>query len=227
MGTEGLTGKLLSDTVAPDYSKQFEIPDMLAYIQGKTELTRSTILDIIKKSDKISELLINPQMFMDNTTNTIKNVLYDLMINGIKYEKIGSKIYEMTLFDDNDFEIYIDVFTHTVKDSSKTIYENYIPLDSGVESQFATDCESSIDIEFFFKLPFWFKINTPIGTYNPDWAIVKKGEKKIYFVAETKGKDEELRPSAKMKIKCGKAHFEQFDEVKFVGPISSVTDLNK
>ena len=77
MGTEGLTGKLLSDTVAPDYGKQFEIPDMLAYIQGKTELTRTTILDIVKKSDKISELLINPQMFMDNTTNTIKNVLYD------------------------------------------------------------------------------------------------------------------------------------------------------
>ena len=226
MGTEGLTGKLLSDTVAPDYGKQFEIPDMLAYIQGKTELTRSTILDIIKKSDKISELLINPQMFMDNTTSTIKNVLYDLMINGIKYEKIGSKIYEMTLFDDNDFEIYIDAFTHTVKDSSKTIYDNYIPLDSNVESQFAKDCESSTDIEFFFKLPFWFKINTPIGTYNPDWAIVKKGEKKIYFIAETKGKDEELRPSAKMKIKCGKAHFKQFDEVKFVGPISSVTDLN-
>jgi type III restriction enzyme len=64
----------LSDTIAPDYGLRFEIPDMLAYIQGKTELTRSTILDIVKKSDKISELLINPQMFMDNTTSTIKSV---------------------------------------------------------------------------------------------------------------------------------------------------------
>ena len=226
MGTEGITGKLLSDTVAPDYGKQFEIPDMLAYIQGKTELTRTTILDIIKKSNKISELLINPQMFMDNTTHTIKNVLYSLMIDGIKYEKIGSNVYEMTLFDDNDFEIYIDQFTHTVSNADKTIYENYIPLDSSVESQFAKDCESSEDIEFYFKLPNWFKIPTPIGNYNPDWAIVFKQEKKIYFVAETKGKDEELRPSAKMKIKCGIAHFAQFDDVEFKGPISSVTDLN-
>src|SRR5690606_34170248 len=54
MGTDGVTGKMLSDTVAPDYGNHFEIPDMLAYIQGKTELTRSTILDIVKKSDKIS-----------------------------------------------------------------------------------------------------------------------------------------------------------------------------
>ena len=165
-------------------------------------------------------------MFMDNATHTIKNVLYSLMVDGIKYEKIGSNIYEMTLFDDNDFEIYIDQFTHTVSNADKTIYENFIPLDSNVESQFAKDCESSDDIEFYFKLPFWFKIPTPIGNYNPDWAIVFKQEKKIYFVAETKGKDEELRPSAKMKIKCGIAHFKQFDEVTFVGPISSVTDLN-
>jgi type III restriction enzyme len=70
---EGITGQLVSDTVSPNYGKSFEIPDMLAYIQGKTELTRTTILDIVKKSDKISELLINPQMFMDNATKTIKS----------------------------------------------------------------------------------------------------------------------------------------------------------
>jgi type III restriction enzyme len=110
--------------------------------------------------------------------------------------------------------------------SDKTIYENYIPLDSSVENQFAKDCESSENIEFFFKLPFWFKINTPIGTYNPDWAIVFKGEKEIYFVAETKGEGQELRPSEQMKIDCGKVHFGQFEDVKFRGPISSVSELS-
>ncbi len=224
MGTEGVTGKLLSDTVAPDYGKQFEIPDMLAYIQGKTELTRTTILDIVKKSDKISELLINPQMFMDNTTNTIKNVLHDLMIDGIKYEKIGSKFYEMTLFEDNELEIYLDQFTHKVGNADKTIYENYIPLDSGVENQFAKDCESSENIEFYFKLPYWFKIPTPIGNYNPDWAIVFKQEKKIYFVAETKSEGEELRGSEKQKIQCGTAHFKNFEDVVYKR-VSSVSDL--
>jgi type III restriction enzyme len=106
----------------------------------------------------------------------------------------------MTLFEDNELEIYIDRFTFTVNSTDKTIYENYIPLDSSVENQFAKDCESSENIEFFFKLPFWFRINTPIGTYNPDWAIVFKGEKKIYFVAETKGEGQELRLSEQMKI---------------------------
>jgi len=225
MGTDGVSGKLLSDTVAPDYGKRFEIPDMLAYIQGKTELTRSTILDIVKKSDKISELLINPQMFMDNTTSTIKSVLYDLMIDGIKYEKIGSKMYEMTLFNDGEIEIYLDNFTHTISNPEKTIYENYIPLDSNVENQFAKDCESSENVEFYFKLPNWFKIPTPIGNYIPDWAIVFKGEKKIYFVAETKGEGQELLKSEKQKIKCGKEHFKNFDEVVYK-QVSSVKDLN-
>jgi type III restriction enzyme len=215
----------VSDTLAPDYGQHLEIPDMLAYIQGKTELTRSTILDIVKKSDKVSELIVNPQMFMDNTANSIKSVLYDLMIDGIKYEKIGSKMYEMKLFDDGEIEIYLDQFTFEVNNADKTIYENYIPLDSNVENQFAKDCESSENIEFYFKLPNWFKIPTPIGNYVPDWAVVFKGEKKIYFVAETKGEGQELLKSEKQKIKCGKEHFKNFDEVVYK-QVSSVKDLN-
>ncbi len=162
---------------------------------------------------------------MDNAVSTIKGELHQLMIDGIKYEKIGDKFYKMALFDDSDFKIYIDQFTHTVADSSKTIYENYMPLDSGAENQFARDCESSEQIEFYFKLPFWFKIPTPIGMYNPDWAIVFKGEKKIYFVAETKSSGQELRGSEKLKIECGKAHFRDFDDVIYKR-VTSVTDLN-
>lgn len=201
MTASGVTGTLIRDSIAPDYGLHFEIPDMLAYIQGKTELTRSTILDIVKKSEKISELLINPQMFMDNTASTIKRVLYELMIEGITYDKIGNKMYEMTLFNDDEIEIYLDNFTHTVANPEKTIYENYIPLDSNVENQFAKDCETSENVEFYFKLPYWFKIPTPIGNYNPDWAIVFSGEKKIYFVAETKSEGAELRGSELMKMK--------------------------
>ncbi len=71
-----------------------------------------------------------------------------------------------------------------------------MPLDSEtVEMPFAENCESSEDVEFYFKLPNWFRIKTPIGNYNPDWAIVLNGEKKIYFVAETKGFGQELRGS--------------------------------
>jgi type III restriction enzyme len=221
---DGVSGQLLSDSINNDYVLSVEIPDILAYIQSKTELTRDTILQILKKSDRIMEALVNPQMFMENAVFAIKSVLYDLMIDGIRYDKIGGKIYEMKLFDDEDFEIYLNDFTHTVTDSGKTIHENYIPLDSNVENQFARDCESSENIEFFFKLPNWFKIPTPIGNYNPDWALVFKGEKKVYFIAETKGKDQELLKSEKLKIKCGKEHFKRFEEVIY-RQVSSLKDL--
>lgn len=223
---EGVKGLLLSDSGNDDYGFPLEMPDMLGYIQSKTELTRSTILEIIKKSGRISEVLVNPQLFMDNVVVAIRQVLYELMIEGIKYEKIGDKVYEMKLFEDNELEIYVDKFTHKVAEPDKTIYENLIPLQSDVESQFAKDCESSENVEFYFKLPFWFKINTPIGTYNPDWAVVFKNESKIYFVAETKSSGQELRGTEKLKIKCGKKHFKEFQDVVY-RRVTSVSELSK
>lgn len=95
--------------------------------------------------------------------------------------------------------------------------QNYIPLDSQTEQQFAQDCESSDDVEFYFKLPEKFKIPTPLGHYNPDWAVVFKGENKIYFVAETKNTskgiqrgvaEEKLRESEQMKIAYARKNFD-------------------
>ena len=70
--------------------------------------------------------------------------------------------------------------------ADKTIYEKYVPLDSSVESEFAKAFESDDQFRFYFKLPDWFKIPTPIGNYNPDWAVVFEDDKRVYFVAETK-----------------------------------------
>src|SRR4030042_5067776 len=110
---EGIDGLLVSDSVNDDYASplstlssrrgvgsEVEIPDILAYIQSKTDLTRHTILEILKKSGRLSEVLLNPQFFMDNAVASVKSGLYQLMMDGIKYEKIGDKIYEMTLFED-------------------------------------------------------------------------------------------------------------------------------
>ncbi len=200
----------------------FLIPDILSYIQERTELTRNTINDILKKSKRISEALINPQLFLDNTVVAIKDVLMDLMIEGIKYEKIGSKEYEMRLFE--DYEIHVNDLTFKINRKDKTIYNNLVPLDSNIEYDFARECESRDDIEFYFKLPFWFKIKTPIGNYNPDWALIKKNEKTVYFVAETKSEGQELRVSEKRKIKCGYAHFNEFKDVKY-RQVSTVGEL--
>jgi type III restriction enzyme len=205
-----------SKVLTPD--KEFIIPDVLGYIQNKTELTRETILEILKKSGRLKDILVNPQLFMDKAVTAIKRVLYELMIDGIKYERIGNQEYEMLLFEENDLERYLDErLTFKVKDNEKTIYDEYIPLDSDIEINFAKECEQREDIEFFFKLPSWFIINTPIGKYNPDWALVFKNEKKIYFVTETKSTKDltKIRPDEKLKIKCGKAHFEQLSDIKY------------
>lgn len=197
--------------------REHEIPDVLGYIQSKTELTRTTIFAILKESGRINDILVNPQLFLDRAVAEIRRVLYELMIDGIKYEKIGSTTYEMLLFDKNEIETYLDKFTFKVRNSSKTIYDKYMPLDSGVETDFAEECETRDDIEFYFKLPFWFNIDTPIGKYNPDWALVFKNEKKIYFVAETKSTKDlsKLRNEERLKIKCGTAHFSQFEGVEY------------
>ena len=88
-----------------------------------------------------------------------------------------------------------------------------MPLDSNVEKNFALDCENSEQVKLYFKLPTCFKIDTPIGTYNPDWALVFKDENQVCFVAETKGRNQELLLSEQLKIRCGKAHFKEMDGV--------------
>lgn len=206
------------------------IPDYLNYIQNRTDLTRSTIYEILNQSGRLHDIASNPQLFMDFAVSAIRRVLYDLMIDGIEYHRIGDAEYEMRLFKDSDLEIYLNEYTYKVGQAGKTIYENYIPLDSFVESRFAQDCETSDQIKFYFKLPEWFKIPTPIGSYNPDWAVVFEDDKRIYFVAETKDTGtatvdiNKLHPSEKQKIKCGKANFKSIEGVEY-RVVKKVSDL--
>jgi type III restriction enzyme len=231
MSEEGVDTQYRGEKVDSYDGYSWKIPDILGYIQGKTELTRSTIQAILSESERIGDILINPQLFLDLSTQTIKRTLYDLMIDGIKYQKIGSSEYEMALFEAQELEVYLNDFSFKVNDTSKTIYEEFVPLDSGVENKFAQDCETSDQIKFYFKLPNWFKIPTPIGNYNPDWALVFEDDKKIYFIAETKdtGTPEvdltKLSGDEQLKIKCGIAHFNEFDELEYK-VVNKVGQLN-
>jgi type III restriction enzyme len=223
----GVDGHIVSSGAHVVDLADFKMPDLIGYIQKKTELTRHTIHDVLVQSDRLKDALVNPQLFLDMVVNEIIHVLNSIMIDGIKYQKIGHQEYEMRRFDIDDLEIYTDALAFAVKDQNKTIYENFIPLDSTVEENFARECEEREDVEFFFKLPRWFTIDTPLGTYRPDWALIFKNEKKIYFVAETKGTIDmhDLRPDEEMKVKCGQAHFKEFDNVEY-RLVKSVSDLS-
>ena len=100
-------------------------------------------------------------------------------------------------------------------ESKKSVYD-YVVYDSAVESRFAEEMEKNDKVKLYVKLPDWFKINTPLGTYNPDWAVLVEDEykqKKLFFVLETKGVlfEEQLALEQRLKIHCGKRHFEALE----------------
>jgi len=196
----------IQETTASYGEDKVNLPDILAYLQKETELTRNTIVRILISSGRIEEFPLNPQKFMDSVARLIKNELHQLVVDGIKYEKIAGQEYEMRLFEETEIISYLN----NLIEVKKSVYDA-IEYDSEIEKRFAESLDMRDDIKLFVKLPSWFKIDTPIGTYNPDWAIVKHEDDTLYLIRETKGiKDfEKLRNIEADKIRCAKMHFRE------------------
>lgn len=217
MSERGIEGQYAGGQVEEIEGYVPDIPDIIGYIQSRTNLTRKTILAILKQSGRVPDALVNPQLFLDQAVHHISVNLQNIMVDGIKYQIIDGVEYDMLLFEAKEIESYIENM-YIVTHPGKTIADHII-YESGPEEQFARDCENDDQVEFFIKLPEWFVIQTPVGTYNPDWALIFKNDKKLYFVAETKsvpeGATENLRRNELLKIECGKAHFSEFDDVEY------------
>ena len=185
---EGIVGKLTSAReVKSDDMRAAPIPDMLSYLQRETELTRSTLADILIESGRLGEVVVNPQQFMDQAVRAIHQTLHKMIIDGIKYERFGDAVYEMLLFEEKEIESYMD----RMVDVGNSIYD-CVECESQTERDFAEAMRGRTDIKLFIKLPDWFKVETPIGTYNPDWAIVKQEDSRVYLVRETKATKDQL-----------------------------------
>ncbi len=227
-----LSGELKSSKEKIVEDVKYDIPDFIAYIQSKTELTRDTITQIMLKSNRLDEIFNNPQLFMDNVVHLIKHELERIKIKNIQYEKVDGQFYDIEIFESGETDQYLDNLVE-VKNQTKTLY-NYIEIDAlnPYEKQFALDCEKRNDILYYIKLPRTFVVKTPAGAYKPDWVLIKKtndGTTKNYFVAETKDpkafKDKTLlRESERMKIICAEKHFEAVENVHYQ-IVSSVDDL--
>jgi len=226
MGREGVSTYLAGTDLPQTVEMKTETPDILGYIQSKTELTRSTILQILKEAGRIADILKNPQMFLDLAVEKIRGILTKFLIDGIKYEKIAGQEWAMMLFEGKEIESYVSNL-YAVKNDNKTI-ASHIIIDSMSEPErkFAEDCDSNANIEFFIKLPRWFEIKTPIGPYTPDWALIFKDDKKLYFVAETKGSldSSSLRIGEALKVKCGEKHFAEFPDITYK-KVTKVSEL--
>ena len=224
MDAEGVAG-VASAVNEQEMDLPAVVPDVYAYIQSRVHISRASVYAILKGCGRLDELLVNPQAFLDMAVEAMRNTLQALQVEGIEYREVNGRRYEMTLFD--PLETYLSSVYPQAEDSrttplSKTlmqaqpldVHDEAVPFDcvlseSEVESRFARDCALDEQVRFFFKLPGSFKINTPLGTYNPDWAVVFAGDKRVYFVAETKSSTQgkNLRRDERLKIHCGKKHF--------------------
>jgi type III restriction enzyme len=189
----------------PEYSAP--IPDLIGYLQRETELTRPTLAEILQKSQRLGEVTRNPQQFLEHAVSAIQKSLHDLMVQGIEYERIADAEWEMRRLESDELESYVS----RLLEVEHSLYD-VIEFESKVEYEFAKALDGRNDVKLFFKLPDWFKVETPLGTYNPDWAIVREepdGQNKVYLVRETKGTTDWLKipELQRKKIQCGKAHF--------------------
>lgn len=196
---------------------QTYIPEIFSLIREECDIPINITKEILIKSGRLRDLLNNPQMFIDNFIKIVNGAFAELEISGIKYTRIAGKEYStQEVFDDSELLANLDKNAVPVENS---IY-NYVIYDSKtVEKPFALALDNDPDVKMFLKFPKSFKIRTPIGNYNPDWAVYfdKNGMKKLYLVIETKGNTSEssLRKSEKQKIDCAKQHFKTLGNIEF------------
>lgn len=195
-------------TVVLDES-DIELPDLLTDLQDRTQLTRRTITRILVDSGRLDDFKRNPQQFIELAAEIINRCKRMALVEGIKYQKLGDQhVYAQELFEKEELTGYLK---NMLMDTQKSIYEHVV-YDSTTERDFADAMEKNDAIKLYAKLPGWFKVPTPLGTYNPDWAVLVEddGAQRLYFVVETKSSlfEDDLRDKESAKIECGKAHFE-------------------
>lgn len=205
----GVTTQAVSSAIESPVSTTRAVPDVLGYLQNETDLTRSTLVKILTKTLRLDEIFINPQKFLDQVASIIRYELHRLLIDGIKYERLPGppkeSEWQMVLFKNEELIDYLNAL-----EVKKSVYD-HIVYESEIEKEFAKKLDEREDIKLFVKLPDWFKVQTPVGTYNPDWAIIKENGKAFYLVRETKATKDflKLRTSEADKIRCGVQHFKE------------------
>jgi len=185
------------------------LPNIVGILSERCLITRRTANTILRESGRLRDFINNPQLFIECVTEIINNRRHQLAIDGIRYIKLDGEEYSvMEIFDSAELIANLDRNAVAVQ---RSVYDYVIYDSETIEKPFALALDGDPNVKMFFKIPPRFKIETPIGTYNPDWAVYfeKDGIKKLYFVLETKGNASlfDLRTPEKLKIHCGRQHF--------------------
>ena len=186
-----------------------ELPDILTDLQDKTQLTRRSIHRILVESDRLDDFKRNPQQFIELAAEIINRSKRLALVDGIKYQRVGAEeYYAQELFETQELSGYLK----SMIDANRSVHEQVI-YQSDTERSFAEQLEMNESIKVYAKLPGWFRVPTPLGPYNPDWAVLvdREGTERLYFVVETKSSlfTDDLRDKESAKIRCGEAHFSE------------------
>ena len=208
-------------------NKQYNVPEIIERICRETKLTRKTIFSILSGAENLELIYKNPKQYVYLVSKAIKDTLNDFLLDGVKYTETGEK-WGMELFDYN-----VESYKGSTQNVNKSIYDAII-FDSKGEREFAERLDADDKVKLFLKLPRKFVVFTPIGEYNPDWAIIFESRdldgsirSKLYLVTETKFVDDSnnLRKREEKKIKYASKHFKAI-EMDFE-IITNNTDLSK
>lgn len=185
--------------------------DLLGEIASQTDLTRSTVATILSKIDetRFKMFRVNPEEFIRKCIVIINDAKSTMLSNSVKYYPLRNERMDFNKV----FIKNIDATPSSMcQDAIKHIYDK-VRFDSDVESRLARAMDTDEQIDFYIKLPSKYTIHTPVGEYNPDWAIVAKSThdvtKHVYLVAESKGSimPGDLRGVERAKIECARRHF--------------------
>jgi type III restriction enzyme len=225
---------------AVDLVGRFPLPNLLEVMESLMEnttppmrITRRTLLEIYSRTKNKESAVENPHEFAAVAVGIIKEKLTDQLVDGIQYEKLG-QWYEMSQFE-AELETWSEYLVKSERpDGSEgaSLYDGVFWDSITIEKPFIEALEHRKDVRLYFRLPDWFVVKTPIGQYNPDWAIVmdnpeeEDAEPILYLVRETKatGRLSDLRPQERRKILCGKRHFEEALGVSY-RVVSSASEL--
>lgn len=200
--------------------------DLVEELSENTGLSYTTLFSIVNNITNLEHIIKNPPQYIHTAAAIIRNIELDELLRGLDYHLTG----ESFPFSFIDFVKNISKADY-VETPNRGVFDKML-IDSNVEYNFAKTADNQPEIVCFLKLPSWYKIQTPIGEYEPDFGLVMKrkslktgNESKYYFVIETKGTNDihdkkALTESEVYKIKCAMKHFQTLGvEVHYKAPV--------
>jgi type III restriction enzyme len=187
MDGDGLSGVGAQDRGEVRAESARKIPDVVGELCRRLPLSRATIVRILRECKRLDDVKVNSAVFIDQVADAINRALYDQAAEGIVYRSDG-KFWSAELIRERHQE---ETVAPRVLAVTKSVTDHVV-CDSEVEERFARFLDDRPDVPLFLKLPEWFKVSTPLGNYNPDWAFVREEPAGlfVYLVRETKGQSD-------------------------------------